>query len=77
MPHKCTCRQEFKFSPDGKQVIVIRQVESTVSIKAKEKDLPLATGLVITDMNYRHWDSTCKLSPTSSLHLWAQMPWVR
>ena len=53
----------FKFSPDGKQVIVIRQVESTVSIKAKEKDLPLATGLVITDMNYRHWDQYVQTIP--------------
>lgn len=53
----------FKFSPDGKQVIVIRQVESTASIKAKEKDLPLATGLVITDMNYRHWDQYVQTIP--------------
>ena len=53
----------FKFSPDSKQVIVIRQVESTASIKAKEKDLPLATGLVITDMNYRHWDQYVQTIP--------------
>lgn len=53
----------FKFSPDGKQVIVIRQVESTASIKAQEKDLPLATGLVITDMNYRHWDQYVQTIP--------------
>ena len=53
----------FKFSPDGKKVIVIRQVESTASIKAQEKDLPLATGLVITDMNYRHWDQYVQTIP--------------
>lgn len=53
----------FKFSPDGKQVIVIRQVESTASIQPQEKDLPLATGLVITDMNYRHWDQYVRTIP--------------
>lgn len=53
----------FKFSPDGSQVIVIRQVESTASIRPQEKDLPLATGLVITDMNYRHWDRYVRTIP--------------
>ncbi len=47
----------FLFSPDEKQVILIREVSSTSSIAAKEKDLPLATGMVINDMNYKHWDS--------------------
>lgn len=53
----------FKFSPDGQSVIVIRQVESTASIRPQEEDLPLATGLVITDMNYRHWDQYVRTIP--------------
>ncbi|MGN0234483.1 MAG: S9 family peptidase [Bacteroidaceae bacterium] len=53
----------YKFSPDGKLVVIIRQVESTTSIMAKEKDLPLATGLVINDMNYRHWDQYVQTIP--------------
>lgn len=53
----------FKFSPDGQYVIVIRQVESTTSIMPREKDLPLATGLVINDMNYRHWDQYVQTIP--------------
>ncbi len=46
----------FKFSPNEKQVVLIREVAQTTSIQAKEKDLPLASGMVINDMNYKHWD---------------------
>ena len=47
----------FKFSPDEKHVLLIREVSQTSSIQAKEKDLPLATGMVINDLNYKHWDT--------------------
>ena len=53
----------FRFSPDGKSVIVIRQVETHTSIQPKEPDLPLATGLVIDDLNYRHWDQDVQTIP--------------
>ncbi|MCD7721776.1 MAG: S9 family peptidase [Prevotellaceae bacterium] len=46
----------FQFSPDGRQVILIREVAANPSIQPKEPDLPKATGLVIDDMNYKHWD---------------------
>lgn len=46
----------YRFSPDEKKIVLIRQVPSNSSIEAKEKDLPKATGLVINDMNYKHWD---------------------
>ncbi len=46
----------FKFSPDGKKVILVREVAANPSIQPKEPDLPKATGLVIDDMNYKHWD---------------------
>ncbi len=59
-----TCRQltesedveGYQFSPDEKHIILIRQVASNFSIAAQESDLPKATGLVINDMNYKHWD---------------------
>ncbi len=53
----------FRFSPDGKSVLLIRQVEATSSIQPKEKDLPLATGLVIDDLNYKHWDQYVQTIP--------------
>ena len=46
----------YLFSPDEKKVILIREVPATSSIAPKEEDLPLASGLVINDMNYKHWD---------------------
>ena len=47
---------DFLFAPDGKHVILIRQVPSTSSIAAKEADLPLASGMIINDLMYKHWD---------------------
>ena len=46
----------FKFSPDGKHVILIKSLPYHESIKKNPDDLPLATGRVVTDLNYRHWD---------------------
>lgn len=46
----------FKFSPDGKRVILIKSIPYYGTIKKNPDDLPLTTGMVITDMNYRHWD---------------------
>ena len=40
----------FLFSPDGKKVILIKDVPTTSSIQAKEPDLPLAQGMVIDDL---------------------------
>ena len=46
----------FKFSPDGKRVILIKSIPYYGTIKKTPDDLPLTPGMVITDMNYRHWD---------------------
>ena len=46
----------FRFSPDGKNVILIKSIPYHGSIKKNPDDLPKATGMLITDMNYRHWD---------------------
>jgi len=46
----------FKFSPDGKRVILIKSLPYHGTIKKNPDDLPKATGRLVTDMNYRHWD---------------------
>lgn len=46
----------FKFSPDGKRVLLIKSLEYHESIQKNPEDLPKATGRVVTDLNYRHWD---------------------
>ncbi|MGN1353979.1 MAG: prolyl oligopeptidase family serine peptidase [Alloprevotella sp.] len=46
----------FSFSPDGAQVILIKSVPSTTSIAEKDADLPLSSGILATDLMYKHWD---------------------
>ena len=53
----------FKFSPDEKYVILIKQIPYHGIIKEKPEDLALTTGRVITDMNYRHWDEYVESIP--------------
>jgi len=53
----------FKFSPDGKYVLFIKQIPYYGSIQKNPDDLPLAKGRRITDLNYRHWDHYVETIP--------------
>ncbi len=46
----------YKFSPDGQQVVMVHLVDTYTSIEKKYDDLPLASGMVVTGLNYKHWD---------------------
>ena len=46
----------FKFSPDGKKVIIIKSLPFHEVIMKNPDDLPKATGRLVTDLMYRHWD---------------------
>ena len=46
----------FKFSPDGKQVILLHSIDYYEVIKKNPDDLPKASGRLVTDLMYRHWD---------------------
>ena len=46
----------FRFSPNGTKVVYIKSIPYHGTIKKNPDDLPLATGRLATDMNYRHWD---------------------
>ena len=46
----------FKFSPDGKKVILLHSLPFHEVIKENPTDLPKATGRLVTDLMYRHWD---------------------
>lgn len=56
LTHDATDIEGFKFSPDGKKVILIKSLPYHGTIKENPFDLPKATGRLVTDMNYRHWD---------------------
>ena len=46
----------FMFSPDGKKVIVLHSLDFNKIIQKNPEDLPKATGRLVTDLMYRHWD---------------------
>ena len=46
----------FKFSPDRKNVIILKSIPYHEVIKENPSDLPKATGRLVTDLMYRHWD---------------------
>lgn len=46
----------YKFSPDGKKVILVRAMPFNEIIKKNPDDLPKASGRRVTDLMYRHWD---------------------
>ena len=46
----------FQFSPDGSKVIVLKSIDFNEIIKKNPDDLPKATGRLVTDLMYRHWD---------------------
>lgn len=46
----------FAFSPDEKKILFISQVKTVNSTADKYPDLDKATGVIITDLMYKHWD---------------------
>ena len=46
----------FKFSPDGSKVILLHSIDFNDIIQKNPDDLPKATGRLVTDLMYRHWD---------------------
>ena len=53
----------FSFSPDGKKVLFISQVKTVKSTADKYPDLDKSTGIVVTDLNYKHWDEWVTTAP--------------
>lgn len=53
----------FVFSPDNKYVILVRQIPYHGSIRQNPSDLPKASGRVVTDLMYRHWDEYVETIP--------------
>ena len=46
----------FKFSPDLSKVIILKSKPFHKIIKENPSDLPKATGRLVSDLMYRHWD---------------------
>ena len=65
--HEADDVQDFLFSPDSKRVILVKEVAQHTAIAPKEEDLPKATGMVINDLMYKHWDQYGHLRTPSFL----------
>jgi dipeptidyl aminopeptidase/acylaminoacyl peptidase len=53
----------FAFSPDGKKVLFIKRVKTAVTAPDRYPDLPGASGRVIDDLMYKHWDQWVESVP--------------
>lgn len=54
---------DFLFSPDCKKVILVKEVGQHTAIAENDADLPKATGMVINDLMYKHWDHYVMTAP--------------
>ena len=53
----------FLLSPQGNKIILIAQVKTVASTADKHPDLPLASGRVVDDLMYKHWDEWTEAAP--------------
>lgn len=53
----------FSFSPDEKHVLFIAQVKTVPDTKDKYPDLDKTTGIIVTDLMYKHWDEWVTSAP--------------
>ena len=53
----------FLLSPQGDKIILIAQVKTVLSTADKHPDLPLASGRVVDDLMYKHWDEWTETAP--------------
>ena len=53
----------FAFSPDGKKLLFIAQVKTVKTTAEKYPDLPQASGIIVDDLMYKHWDEWTTSAP--------------
>lgn len=53
----------YLFSPDDKHVVLIHDIPTETSIIKNDDDLPKATGMVINELMYKHWDRYVRSVP--------------
>ncbi len=53
----------FRYSPDGSQLLYVQQIKYGQSTQDRYPDLDKATGRVIDDLMYKHWDEWVETIP--------------
>ncbi len=55
--------EDFMFSPDHSKLLFISQVKTVEQTVDKYPDLPKASGRIVTDLMYKHWDEWVESAP--------------
>lgn len=55
--------QDFKFSPNEKKILYIANVKYGTRTADTYPDLPQATGIIVNDLMYKHWDEWVETVP--------------
>ena len=53
----------FSFSPDGTKVLFVQDIKSVETAADKYSDLPKASGRIVDDLMYKHWDHWVEAVP--------------
>lgn len=53
----------FAFSPDGTKLLFVAQVKTVPTTSELYPDLPKASGRIVTDLMYKHWDEWTETAP--------------
>ena len=53
----------FSISPDGKKVLFVKDVKSVETAVDRYSDLPQASGRIVDDLMYKHWDHWVETVP--------------
>ncbi len=54
---------DFKISPNGKHLLYVKEIKNFETAGDLHPDLPQATGKVINDLMYKHWDEWVETIP--------------
>ena len=58
----------FSFSPDGKKILFISQIKYGQRTVDLYPDLPKASGIIVNDLMYKHWDEWVESIPHPFIH---------
>ncbi len=53
----------FRFSPDGEKLLFVSQIKVGERTVDRYSDLPLASGRIVDDLMYKHWDEWTESAP--------------
>lgn len=65
----------FLLSPDNAQILLMAEVKTVPSTADRYPDLPKASGRIVTDLMYKHWDEWVKTAPHPFVGAFSTKEW--